>query len=214
MKITILCSEKNHPIIDYLNRWIELNSFDKKIDLVYSKSDLSDGDILFLISCHEIISKKTRDNYKRTLVIHASDLPKGRGWSPYVWELIMGSNKITVSLLKAEDELDSGEIYKKINIDIKKHELWDEINQKLFTAEIQLIDYAVNSFDALEGVKQNNNEVSSFYPRRTPDDSRIDVKKSIEEQFNKLRILDPIRYPAFFEIYGHKYKIRIDKINE
>ena len=104
MRITILCSDINHPVIDYLNKWIESNSLDNEIDLIYDKSDISNGDILFLISCHEIIPKTIRDCYKKTLLIHASDLPKGKGWSPHVWDIINGSDKITLSLLKAEDK--------------------------------------------------------------------------------------------------------------
>ena len=214
MKITILCSDRYHPVIQYLNNWIKSNNVDNDIDLVYNKSDLSKGDILFLISCHEIISKEIRDNYTKTLLIHASDLPKGKGWIPHVWDIISGSDKITLSLLKAEDKIDSGEIYRKLNIKIENHELWNEINHKLFTAEIDLINYAVNSFDKLKGVEQKKDQNSTFYSKRSPKDSKIYPNISIKDQFNKIRVLDPDRYPAFFEINGFKYKLRIDKLNE
>mgnify|MGYP003965020061 FL=1 len=214
MRITILCSDINHPIIDYLNKWIELNSLENEIDLINNKSDLSKGDILFLISCHEIIPKKIRDSYKKTLLIHASDLPKGKGWSPHIYEIIDGANQITLSLLKAENKVDSGEIYKKIYINIEDHELWNEINHKLFEAEISLLDFAVKSFENLKGVKQSKDQDFSFYPRRTPNDSKIDVDLSIRDQFNKIKVLDPVRYPAFFELNGYKYELRINKIDE
>ncbi len=213
MKITILCSDKNHPIMKYLNKWVELKGDTNNIDIVNSKSDLSKGDILFLISCHEIIPKKIRDCYRKTLLIHASDLPKGRGWSPHVWEIINGSDQIILSLLKAEDKLDSGEIYKKTLVNIENHELWNEINDKLFKAEINLIDYAVESFDNLLGEVQIENQDSSYYSKRSPNDSLIDVNLSIKEQFNKIRVMDPVRYPAFFELNGFKYKLIIDKID-
>ena len=54
----------------------------------------------------------------------------------------------------------------------------------------------------------------SFYPRRTPNDSKIDVDLSIREQFNKIKVSDPVRYPAFFELNGYKYELRINKIDE
>jgi methionyl-tRNA formyltransferase len=213
MKITILCSDKNHPIIKYLNKWVEFKRDTHNIDIVNSKSDLSKGDILFLISCHEILPKKIRDYYKKTLLIHASDLPKGKGWSPHVWEIINGSDQITLSLLKAEDKLDSGEIYKKVHVNIENHELWDEINDKLFKAEISLMEYAVKSFDNLLGEVQIEDQDSSYYSKRIPNDSLIDVNLPIKEQFNKIRVMDPFRYPAFFELNGFKYKLIIDKIN-
>ena len=74
---------------------------------------LAGGEILFLVSCNEIIGKDVRDRYMATLVIHASDLPKGRGWSPHIWQIIEGKKEIMVSLLEAEDAVDSGAIWAK-----------------------------------------------------------------------------------------------------
>ncbi len=79
MKITIICSSKTHPIYPYLQEWMKKKSSVHEVDLVVKSYDLQGGDILFLISCNEIIEKETRSKYKRCLVIHASDVPKGRG---------------------------------------------------------------------------------------------------------------------------------------
>ena len=70
--------------------------------------------VFFLISFLHIVKKEIRHRFKHTLVIHASDLPVGKGWSPHIWEILKGNNKITVSLLEAEDKVDSGNIWKKI----------------------------------------------------------------------------------------------------
>ena len=48
-----------------------------------------------------------------TLVLHASDLPDGRGWSPHVWDVISGKSSLTLSLINAEDSVDTGHIWKK-----------------------------------------------------------------------------------------------------
>ena len=214
MKITILCSDKNHPIISNLKDWIKLKNDKYEIDLVYEKQSILSGSILFLISCNEIITKDIRKRFDKTFVIHASNLPHGRGWSPHVWEIINGSNHLFVSLLSAEDKVDSGDIYKKVKIKIEPHELWNEINEKLFKKEIELMDYAISSIDILKGIKQDSNISPTYYSKRTPNDSNIDPSKSIKSQFNKIRIMDPNRYPAFFELYGFKYKIHIKKLDE
>tara|TARA_B100001250_G_C19803670_1_gene792291 strand:+ start:1706 stop:2350 length:645 start_codon:yes stop_codon:yes gene_type:complete len=214
MKATILCTDKNHPIIPLLKKWIKENSVKHDIDLIHDKSQISTGDILFLISCQELISANERMQYQSALLIHASDLPLGRGWSPHVWEIMSGSNELTVTLLKAEDKIDTGEIYKKLKIKIEPHELWDIINDKLFKAEIQLMNYAIESFSDLKGVKQDIQIKPTFFPKRTPRDSKIDPQKTIADQFNKIRVMDPIRYPAFFELNGFKYKITVKKLHE
>ena len=53
------------------------------------------------------------------------------------------------------------------------------------------------------------NGKSSFYPKRSPKDSKLDTKKTIEEQFNLLRVCDNDRYPAYFIFKDKKYLIKI-----
>lgn len=185
-----------------------------RVELVRKKSELTGGDILFLISCAEIVGAADRSAYRATLVLHASDLPRGRGWSPHIWELIEGAEEITLSLLEAEDKVDSGRIWKKIKIPVPKHALWDEINARLFDAEIELIDFAVSEFEQIRPTAQNCSIEASYFPLRRPNDSRIDPSKSITSQFDRIRVCDPNRFPAFFELHGKKYKLILEKIDD
>lgn len=214
MRISFLCSDQQHPVNDYLYRWIEQQQEPHQIDLIRSKDELPGGDILFLISCSEIVSAEERSFYRATLLIHASDLPQGRGWSPHIWQLLEGKEEITLSLLEAEDKVDSGRIWKKTKLLVSKHALWNEINKQLFEKEIELIDSAINEFDLIVPKPQEGNIVPTYYPRRTPADSQIDPLQSIASQFNKIRVCDPHRFPAFFEIHGKKYKIILEKISD
>lgn len=185
-----------------------------KIELLQSKSQLSGGELLFLISCSEIIKKIDRSKYLATLVLHASDLPRGRGWSPHIWEIVNGAENISLSMLEAEDKVDSGRIWAKRQIPIPKDALWDEINHLLFTAEIELIDMAVKQFGQITPAAQSKVEQATYYPKRTNQDSQIDPNKTIEEQFNRIRVCDPYRFPAFFELHGKKYKLILEKLDD
>jgi hypothetical protein len=40
-------------------------------------------------------------------------------------------------------------------------------------------------------------------------DSRLDPDKSLRDQFNLLRVSDPVSYPAFFELNGRRFEISI-----
>ena len=181
------------------------------IDLVFDKSELVGGNILFLVSCGQMIRDTERAKYNATLVLHASDLPRGRGWSPHVWSILDGAKQITVSLLEAAEPLDSGPIWLKTTFALEGHELLDEINSKLFEAELHLMSEAVESFGHIKPYHQVG-DPCEYMKKRTPEDSRIDPNKSIAEQFNLLRIVDFHRYPAFFEYQGIKYLIKIEKI--
>lgn len=213
VKISILCSDPNHPISPWLERWALTYQGKHEVALHRKKIELSGGDILFLISCHEVISAQVRERYLATLVIHASDLPLGRGWSPHIWQIIEGKNSITVTLLEAEDAIDSGAIWAQENIELDGHEIFDEINARLFDAEVKLMDFAVSNFNSIKP-RQQDGRLPTIYRKRTPEDSQIDPYKTIADQFELFRVADPERYPAFFEFRGYRYHIRIAKDKE
>ena len=92
------------------------------------------------------------------------------------------------------------------------HALRDEIEDLLFAAEIGLMTQAVERHGDLEPAAQVGEPTT--YRRRTPDDSRLDPAASIEEQFDLLRIADPDRFPAFVDLRGHRYAVRLEKLGE
>jgi len=211
MRITLLCSDPQHPVNAYICPWAKAQAGVHEVEIVYKRAHLKGGQMLFLISCSEIIDADDRSKYITTVVLHASDLPKGRGWSPHIWELVQGAEQITLSLLEAEDKVDSGCILAKTKIAIPKHALWNEINRLLFTAEVELIEYAVDNFGLLSSQLLTEKEQATYYPKRTPHDSQIDVNKSILEQFDLLRVCDPNRFPAYFEHLGQRYILKLEK---
>lgn len=210
MKITLLCSDPLHPVNAYLQSWIAKHQA-HQIELIRSKSELSAGDLLFLVSCAEIVSEADRQHYSKALVIHASDLPYGRGWSPHIWQIIGGATVLTLTLLEAANKVDSGDIWKKLQINVSKDALWNEINQSVFDAELKLMDYAIDNFHAIKPQAQSTDIEPTYLPKRSPADSRVDPTRTIEEQFDLIRVCDPDRFPAYFELHGFKYRIRLEK---
>lgn len=211
MKVTLLCTDPAHPVNSYLCRWADELAHQHDIQLVRSSRDLKGGDILFLVSCSELVKAEDRRLYKTTLVLHASDLPRGRGWSPHVWEVIAGGREITVSILEAAERIDSGRIWGKVKVQIPDHALWYEINNLIFRAETDLMSRVVADFDSIVPVEQDPMVEPTYYRRRTAEDSRIDPDISIAKQFDLLRVCDPERFPAFFDLNGHRYVIKIEK---
>ncbi|KAB0287452.1 UDP-glucuronic acid dehydrogenase [Vibrio fortis] len=214
MKITILCSDSSHPVYKYLHHWQKVNESKHDIKILNSVNSIREGgDILFLISCSEIVRQDIRDKFNFTLVLHASDLPQGRGWSPHIWDVLNGSQELTLSLLNAEDSVDTGDIWQKLKIPLDGLELYDEVNSKLFEAELQLMDWACENIYTSQPESQPISE-SHYYRKRAPEDSQVDINESIVSQFNLLRISDPDRYPAYIVVQGQKYKIRLEKVDD
>jgi methionyl-tRNA formyltransferase len=212
MNITIISSSNQHPVYLKLENWVKKKSNKYNISLVTKSSEVQDGDFLFLISCTEIIPKKIRDKFRYTLVVHASDLPKGKGWSPYVWQILEGSNQITVSLFEAVDKFDEGDIWEKKILELEGHELYSEIHEKLSDVTISLMEFAIKN----PNHKPNPQPLtdSTYYPKRTPKDSQLDPNKTIKEQFELMRVADENRYPCFFYFRGYKYNIMLKKYKD
>lgn len=212
MKIDVICSSDDHPVIPWLKQWMRKHETRHRLGLLRKKTELTSGDILFLISCTELISSEQRKLYRHCIVLHASDLPAGRGWSPHIWSILEGASTITVSAIDAEDRVDSGAIWAQRAFDVAPHQLHDEIDAALFDAEIALLDQVVGMVERGETPGPQPNTEASYYPRRTPADSEVDPGKSISEQFDKIRVCDPNRYPAFFRLHGHVYSISLKKV--
>ena len=70
MDITIICTDKKHKIFPFLQKWKKSNSSNHNISIVNNSSQIKNGDILFLISCLEIIKIDVRRQFKHTLVIY------------------------------------------------------------------------------------------------------------------------------------------------
>lgn len=214
VKVSLLCTDPGHPVNGYLEKWMTHNREIHDIQLARTVSELQGGDFLFLVSCSEIVSAEIRDKYQWSLVLHASPLPHGRGWSPHIWSIVGGADELTISLLEAEGKVDTGRIWGQITFPVPRHALWDEINDELFRREIELIDRAVNHFSTVAPKSQDESVEPAYYRRRTPQDSEINPEKSIAQQFDLLRVCDPDRYPAFFWLRGHKYRLRIEKVDD
>lgn len=200
---TILCTDPKHPIWEKLRYY----AADKGFLLTPLVEKCSGGEFLFLLSCTQFVDRTVRAKYKHVLVIHESDLPNGRGWSPVAWQILEGKDRITVSLIEAADSIDAGDIWFQEDVYIPKHALADEISTRLWATKRRLIEKALSV-----PVKPRRQEgIATYYHRRTPEDSRIDPEKSIAEQFDLLRICDP-RFPAFFDYRGFRYRVRLEKV--
>ncbi len=211
MKISILCTDPYHPVVKNLRKWMaDISSKEHSITLCHDKAELQNGDILFLVSCSQLIRDTERNKFKTTLVLHASDLPQGRGWSPYIWSVLGGEKKITVSVLEAKDPVDTGAILLKETFTLEGHELLPEIYHKLFNTELSLMTQVLENFDNITPTPQSGTP-GVYLRKRTPKDSRLDPDKTIAEQFELLRVVDSQRFPAFFEYRGKRYLIKIEK---
>lgn len=207
LRIDILVDNVNSWFVEYAEILASTLQRDHICRFITSTKDILTGDILFILSCERLIKKTVRDKYNYSVVVHASDLPKGKGWSPLTWQILEGKNEIVLSMILAEDKIDSGNILLKSKINYEGTELLTDLRKKMGAEIIKMCCRFASNPNLYPGISQMGPE--SYYPKRGLKDSEIDITKTIEEEFNKLRVVDNERYPAFFWYKGKKYIIKI-----
>ena len=172
------------------------------------------GDLCFYLSCSQVAPAEVLDRFEHNLVVHESDLPLGRGWSPLSWQIIDGASDIAVTLFEAEQSVDSGVIYAQEWLHFDGTELLRELRDEQAFATINLCRNFVTEYPAsvVSGLQQLGPE--SRYRQRTPADSALDPDVPLAEQFDLLRVVDNERYPATLEMRGGKYRIFIERTTD
>ncbi|MGB3547647.1 MAG: hypothetical protein WBA17_11770 [Saprospiraceae bacterium] len=175
--------------------------------LLHEHEAVEQGDILCLLSCEKLF--KRLELNRHNLVVHSSDLPRGKGWSPLTWQILEGKNDIPMTLFEAAAEVDAGVVYNRAVLTFNGTELLPEMTRLQGEKIVEIILRFVAAYPRVNGKPQEGE--STFYPRRRPADSRLDPERSLAEQFNLLRVCDNERYPAFFDFRGERYTIRIER---
>ncbi|WP_456449423.1 formyltransferase family protein [Hydrogenimonas sp.] len=206
MRLAVLTSP-NQWFVPYARRLAE----EIGAELLFDHEAIEEGyDILFILSYHRILPASVQAKNRHNVVVHASDLPRGKGWAPMFWQILEGKNAIPFTMFEASDGVDAGPIYMKRTLHLEGHELNPELRHKQATFTMAMCRAFLEDYERLKEPSPQRGE-ESFYPRRSPADSRLDPDRTIREQFNLLRIVDNEAYPAFFEIDGHRYILKIEK---
>lgn len=213
MKITILVDDEKSWFIPYakiLKK--QLEDRQNHVSLIHNARSADGGDICFLLSCSKIVTTNFLEKYRHNIVVHASDLPAGKGFTPLKWQIIEGKDDIVLTLFEAAEAVDAGPYYMKEMLHFDGTELLKELQQIMADKIIEMcLEYVVNP-EKYPAKQQQGEE--SFYPRFTKSDDMIDIDKSIKEQFNHFRVADNEKFPLWFEYKGKKYILSIKEYFE
>jgi len=208
-KITVLV-DNDSWILPYAERLVKaLKELQYQAKLVRSAEAIECGWINFLLGCTHIISEEVLSRNQHNFVVHESNLPEGRGFAPMTWQILEGKNDIPICLLEAAAEADAGDIWIQDVIHLDGSELADEWRSEQGEKTLEMCLRLIDEYKSIIKIKQSGLPI--YYKRRRPDDSRLDVDKSLREQFNLLRVADNMRYPAYFEIEGNRYVVNISR---
>lgn len=205
-------------ITDNINSWFlpfgkklqkKLQRKKHRVFYITDKREIKKGDVCLILSCLKIIEEKYLKLNKNNIVVHASDLPKDKGFSPLQWQIFNGINEIVLTLFEAVKEIDAGPYYIKRKLFLKNTDLLYEMREKMGNLIVNMCMEYIEKRENLKPIKQSGKE--SFYRKRKRKDDEIDINKTIKEQFNHFRIADNERFPLYFIYLGEKYILKIYK---
>lgn len=209
MKINIVMDNKNNWYYPRARNLImSIKKLGHKCAFCQSQTQVpNNSDVTFYLGHEGYIGKTSRARSKYNIVVHASDLPRGKGMSPTTWQILENKNKITTTLFEVAPGFDTGDYYLKDSFKLDGTELIAVWQEKLGDCIDGMILKFLKNIKKLKPIKQKGH--STVYRRRTPDDSELDINKTIKDQFNLLRVVDNERYPAFFVYKNKKYILKI-----
>jgi methionyl-tRNA formyltransferase len=185
---------------------------DRNHDSTFARSheEIRSGDVAFYLSCTRITPPEVLALNRLNLVVHASKLPRGRGFSPLVWQVLEGKNSIPLTMIEAAEPVDSGPIHMTSEIQFSGHELNSEMRDVMGQEIVAMCLGYIDGAGYPTPVEQVGEP--TFYRRRRSSDSRLDPDRTLGEQFDLLRVVDNERYPAFFDFRGRRFVLRIEDV--
>ena len=129
IKIAFLLDRSNNWLASHLTHFKrDLHGFDVKVS--YDEESITGNELVFVLGFTKLLRGEVLKKNKMLLVVHESDLPKGRGFSPVQWQILEGKNEIVVCLISAAENADSGDIFETVLLKLDGSELHDEIREK------------------------------------------------------------------------------------
>jgi len=198
MKIQILTSK---------NSWLNLNKQilkDQKkiwntVKIINSHKLIKKNyDITAILSYYKIIPEKFLKYSKYNLVVHESNLPNGRGFSPLYWQIINGQKNIFFSLFECSKKMDAGGIYLKKKFYFSPTLTFNEIKNKQLNSALKLIENFIKNFKKNKIKSYAQKGKVSYYKKISLNLSKIDIKKSLFSQMKIIRTRDKKNFTSYF----------------
>jgi methionyl-tRNA formyltransferase len=130
------------------------------------------------------------------IIFHMTDLPYGRGGAPLQNLILRGHTETVVCALRCVEELDAGPIYMRRTLGLGGSA------EEIFLRVDRLIEEMIEEWilKRPKPVPQVGEPVP--FRRRRSDDGNLEGASSLDEAFDRIRMLDAAGYPPAFLDFG------------
>ena len=135
---------------------------------------------------------------------HMTDVPYGRGGSPLQNLIVRGHRETKMTALRMVPELDAGPVYMKRPLSLE-----GSTAEEVFIRSSRLSATMIREIVEKEPEPEPQTGEATTFRRRTPPESEIPARDSLQELHDFIRMLDAEGYPpAFIEHEGYRYQFR------
>lgn len=189
-----------------LDHNIEVLEYDRIDEEGKAKLKEISPDFFVVVAYGAILSEEVLNIPKISPInIHASLLPNLRGASPIESAILLGEKKTGISYMRMNKGLDTGDVYRKIEVEISDTETFDTLNEKLLNVTNESINAILKDVSAgLEPIPQEGE--SSYAKKILKDDTIIDFSKNAVDVKNMINSFSThIGAVAFIESNRYKF---------
>lgn len=138
--------------------------------------------------------------------LHAGKLPKYKGGSPLVWQILNNEKKIGLSIIKVNSTIDGGKIISSKNF---RNNLKNTILQIQNKADKFFLNLTLNAIKKIEKNKKFKNQPKSksYFHQRTDKDAKINFNEKSSKIYNLVRAQSHPYKGAFFYNGGKKFRL-------
>jgi methionyl-tRNA formyltransferase len=135
--------------------------------------------------------------------VHGSLLPKYRGRAPVNWAILRGESETGATLHVMTGKADAGEIVDQEAVPIGPDDTAFEVQGRVTAAAVKVLGRRLDELKAGSAPRRPQDEAAATtFPRRRPEDGRIDWTESSQEVHDLVRAVTHPYPGAFTEILG------------
>ena len=140
--------------------------------------------------------------------IHESPLPEGRGHAPIQWALQNKKVNFTLSLFKVAPGVDDGYIVYQHNKEILYYDNVESLETKRQEGITECFEIFLNELKQGVIVLREQTGKSTYHKKRNKLNSEIKSIDNLNDLWEKIRICDNEKYPAFFILNDKKITLK------
>ena len=138
--------------------------------------------LIYVIGWSQLIKPRLLGAAPACVGIHPTRLPEGRGRAPIPWTILEGLSSTASTMFHLTEGVDEGDVVGMVDIEVEPREDAGTLYAKHRDAHVQLVlEHTAALLEGRAPRTPQDHERATYWPRRRPEDGRIDWSRPAAE---------------------------------